>query len=595
MPPAYTTRIVSKLVVTICLTLLFSFLWLLSKHSLVYALPPQLEGKVKASELSFFRVDPQRVVWTSGDGVKNPERLLSVERGQAVLKESGPVATLKPGSSVVLDFGIEINGVIEIITPITPLKDPLQLRIRFGESVSETMAELGEKGAQNDHALRDQKVTLPWLGKISIGPSGFRFVRIDNIESKQEIAISEIFAQLIIRDVPYVGSFECSDDRLNKIWQTGAYTVHLNMQEYLWDGIKRDRLVWLGDMHPEVSVINTVFGHNEVVPKSLDMIRDRTPIPEWMNGISSYSMWWVIIHEDWYMHHGNLPYLQSQHTYLAALLKRLATFIGPDGAEKLDGMRFLDWPTFEDKKAVHEGLQAMMLLTMKSGERLAKHLNDSELEKTCSEAVSKLQRHTPQSSGRKSPAALLSLAGLRDASETANTILIPGGPKDLSTFYGFYVLDALAMAKQTNAGLDMVDRYWGGMLDVGATTFWEGFDLDWTLDAGRIDELVPPGKKDIHGDFGEHCYIGFRHSLCHGWAGGPTAWLSRHVLGVQPLTPGCRKLSIDPHLGRLEWAKGTFPTPHGPVSIDVRKLPDGTLQIDCSAPPEVEVVKQPTY
>ena len=39
----------------------------------------------------------------------------------------------------------------------------------------------------------------------------------------------------------------------------------------------------------------------------------------------------------------------------------------------------------------------------------------------------------------------------------------------------------------------------------------------------RIDELVPPGKKDLHGDFGAYCYVGFRHSLCHGWASGPTA------------------------------------------------------------------------
>ena len=50
------------------------------------------------------------------------------------------------------------------------------------------------------------------------------------------------------------------------------------MQEYLWDGNKRDRLVWLGDMHPEVMTVNTVFGYNEVVPKSLDLIRDVTPL-----------------------------------------------------------------------------------------------------------------------------------------------------------------------------------------------------------------------------------------------------------------------------------------------------------------------------
>ena len=63
------------------------------------------------------------------------------------------------------------------------------------------------------------------------------------------------------------------------------------MQEYLWDGVKRDRLVWVGDLHPEVMTVNTVFGYNEVVPKSLDLIRDITPLPQWMNGISSYSIW----------------------------------------------------------------------------------------------------------------------------------------------------------------------------------------------------------------------------------------------------------------------------------------------------------------
>ena len=91
-----------------------------------------------------------------------------------------------------------------------------------------------------------------------------------------------------------------------------------------------------------------------------------------------------------------------------------------------------------------------------------------------------------------------------------------------------------AKAGETDTALDFIRAYWGGMLDLGATTFWEDFDLGWTENAGRIDELVPPGKKDIHGDFGAYCYIGFRHSLCHGWAGGPTAWLSQHVLGIRP-------------------------------------------------------------
>ncbi len=557
------------------------------------AVPPNLSDKAVASPLSSFTIHPTRIIWKTPEGVANEERLLQSKSGQAVLKEPGPVLILKSGGGVVIDFGVEIQGLLEIVTPIGPDKEPPKLRVRFGESVAETMAELGERGAQNDHALRDQTVELPWLGKTTIGPGGFRFVRLDNVESNREIKISQVRSQLILRDLPYVGSFECSDERLNQIWKTGAYTVHLNMQDYLWDGTKRDRLVWLGDMHPEVSVINAVFGYNDVVPQSLDMIREVTPVTEWMNGISSYSMWWILIHEEWYLHHGNLEYLQAQKPYLTALLKRLATFVDDQGSEKLDGMRFLDWPTFENKKAVHEGLQAMMILTMQSGQHLAEILGDVELQRLCESTAAQLRRHQPESSGRKSPAALLALAGLRDSREVAKVVLIPGGPSDLSTFYGFYVLNALAGAGQVETGLDFVSQYWGGMLDFGATTFWEDFDLAWTKNAGRIDELVAEGKKDLHGDFGAHCYVGFRHSLCHGWAGGPTAWLTRHVLGVLPTAPGCRKIEISPHLGHLTYAKGTFPTPLGPLVVSHKKNADGSIATEFQAPAGIDVTVAP--
>lgn len=554
------------------------------------ALPPELDITAEKSPLSSFVIPPARIVWQSEAGVSHAQNLLGATRGQTVLKETQPPLVLAPGAALVIDFGVQISGSVELFTTMTKDKEMPSVRVRFGESLSETMAEIGERGAQNDHALRDQVVQVPWLGKTTIGPSGFRFVRLDNADAKIPLELSEVRAILQLRDIPYLGSFRCPDERLNRIWRTGAYTVHLNMQDYLWDGIKRDRLVWLGDMHPEVSVINAVFGANDVVPDSLDMIRDATPVTEWMNGISSYSMWWVIIHEDWHLHHGDLAYLGQQREYLTALLKRLATFVADDGREQLDGMRFLDWPTFENKEAVHEGLQAMMILAMDSGARLMKILGDRETADLCENTATRLRSHQPPSSGRKSPAALLSLAGLRDANQVAEKTLKPGGPKDLSTFYGFYVLNALAKSGDIDTGLDFISRYWGGMLDFGATTFWEDFDLEWTKNAARIDELVPEGKDDLHGDFGAHCYVGFRHSLCHGWAGGPTAWLSRHILGIEPAAPGFAKVRITPQLGHLEWAEGSFPTPHGIIRVRHEKQPDGTLKSDISLPSGVERV-----
>jgi len=557
---------------------------------LAEALPPALEGVAQKSPLTSFVIQPKRVVWTSDQGVENSANLLKPHSGQAVLSEPIPPLVMKPGGAIVIDFGKEITGSVELFTPMSQEKGA-SVRIRFGESVAEAMAEIGERGAQNDHALRDQVVKIPWLGKTTIGPSGFRFVRIDNADPKMDVQLSQVRAILTLRDVPYVGSFKCSDERLNKIWQTGAYTVHLNMQDYLWDGIKRDRLVWLGDMHPEVSVINSVFGFNDVVPKSLDMTRDVTPVTAWMNGISSYSMWWILIHEEWYLHHGNLDYLKQQQPYLTALLKRLATFVAADGKETLDGMRFLDWPTASDPVAVHEGLQAMMTLTMESGARLGEILGDKETAKLCADTAQRLRKHVPESSGRKAPAALLSIAGFRDPGEVSAKVLKKDGPKDLSTFYGFYVLNALAKSNDVDTALDFISQYWGGMLDFGATTFWEDFDLEWTKNAGRIDEPVAPGKKDLHGDFGAYCYVGFRHSFCHGWAGGPTAWLSKNVLGVTPVAPGCAQVRITPHLGGLAWAEGTYPTPKGPIHVRHDKQPDGTIKTAVQLPGGIARVK----
>jgi alpha-L-rhamnosidase len=571
-------------------TLLLATSWC-ALVSVVGALPPALNSVAKKSELSSFIIQPTRVVWTSESGVENSENLLKPKVGQVVLAEPIPPLLLKPGAGIILDFGIEISGYIELFNTQTQSKDMPSIRVRLGESVAETMVEIGDRGAQNDHSLRDQVMTVPWLGKKTVGPSGFRFARIDNVDPKIDLRLGEIRAVLQLRDIPYVGSFKSSDERLNKIWATGAYTVHLNMQDYLWDGVKRDRLVWLGDMHPEVAVINSVFGDNPIVPESLDLVRDITPVTEWMNGISSYSMWWIIIHEDWYLHHGNLDYLKKQKPYLASLIKRLATFVDKDGKETLNGMRFLDWPTFENKTAVHEGLQAMMKLTMESGARLSDILGDPETAALARSTAQRLATHVPNSSGRKSPAALLALAGLRDPAEVSNEVLKKNGPQDLSTFYGYYVLNALAKSGDIEAGISFINQYWGGMLDFGATTFWEDFDLAWTKDAGRIDELPIAGKKDLHGDFGAHCYVGFRHSFCHGWAGGPTAWLSKNVLGIAPAAPGFSKVRITPNLGHLKWVEGTFPTPKGPISVRHERRPDGSVDSKILLPEGIEQVE----
>ncbi len=540
-------------------------------------------------------IAPTQIIWQSENAeIVNAERLLKEGIHQASLINSD-VCKLKNSNgqaSIVLDFGRELHGGLEIVTGMWAGSKPVNVRVRFGESVSETMAEIGGKsGATNDHAIRDWELKLPWLGKIEIGNTGFRFVRIDLLSDDAELHLKEINAISIMRDIPYLGSFKSNDERLNKIWETGACTVHLNMQEYLWDGIKRDRLVWVGDMHPEVMTILSVFGANEVVPKSLDFIAEITPSNEWMNGISSYSMWWLLIQHQYYMNTGNMDYLKKHEDYIFELLTKLESKIEKNGKEVLDGHRFLDWPTSKDSLAIHAGLQSMMVMTFDAGKEMAQILGNSEKADHCDNVIQKLKLHTPELPIRKSPGALMALAGLADAKTVNKELLLKDGVKDISTFYGYYVLNAMAMAGNYNQAMAFISEYWGAMLDLGATSFWEDFNIDWIKNAGRIDEITPVGKVDVHASYGDYCYEGLRHSFCHGWASGPTAWLSQYVLGVEVIEPGCKTVKITPNLGDLKWVEGTYPTPEGVIKIRHEKREGGEIKSEITAPEGVTIIR----
>jgi alpha-L-rhamnosidase len=541
-------------------------------------------------------IDPQCIIWKTENEkakVENYRTLLKKSSGQITLNSRNACILRNNGGNagILLDFGFEIQGGVQILIWGCGKEKKATLRVRFGESAMEAMSELGEKGSSNDHAVRDQICEVGFLSMTEIGNTGFRFVRIDLLDENTFIEVKSVKAVLMLKDIEYKGSFECSDELLNRIWKTGAYTVHLNMQNYLWDGIKRDRLVWIGDMYPETSTIQAVFGFDEVVPRSLDLIRDETRLPGWMNGIPTYSMWWIIIHYYWFMQNGDIKYLEEQKEYLAALLKQLSECINEHGKDITPEMRFIDWPSSENKMAVDAGVQAMHLLAAEAGAKLCEILGEKEISKMCLKDVDRLKRFSVDCNGSKQAGALLALAGLADVKFMNSNILAVDGSKNISTFLGYFVLRARALAGDIEGGLNCIREYWGGMLKLGATTFWEDFNIEWLENAARIDELVSDGKKDVHGDYGNYCYKGYRHSLCHGWASGPTPWLSEYVLGVRILEPGCKTIKIEPQLGDLTWVQGTYPTPEGIIHIRHETREDGTVVSKIEAPKGIRIVE----
>lgn len=567
-------------------------------------LSERFPGYKSADDRARYVLAPEKIILVRGE-VENASSLLGKAESQApmnaALAEGKPVppALFKnaPGrekAAVLLDFGRELHGSFRFYSGVASLADGVRLakvRVRLGESVSEALTPLGVKNAGTDHALRDHVYDAPFMSATETGESGFRFVFLEFEDGEGELPVQAAEATLIFYDMPETGTFHSSDPLTDRIYETAAWTLRLNLQRYLWDGIKRDRLVWVGDMNTEIKTCLALFGDHPTLHRSLDHARDSTPEGEWMNGISSYSMWWVICHYDLFMGTGDLAYLAEQRDALRDILVRLASFVGTDGRETLPGFRFIDWPNQKSPEATHAGLQGLLRIGFLRGAFLMETLGEEKTASICREKAALLGKHRPDPAGSKQAASFLALADLGDPSQLYEKVIGPGGAKGYSTFLGYYTLKAAAAAGEYRAALKAMKEYWGSMLRMGATSFFEDFDISWTENAYGIDSLPVEGKHDLHGDFGGYCYVGLRHSLCHGWASGPVPYLAETVLGVEFLEPGGRRVRITPHLSGLAYAEGSVPTPYGAVHVR-HEAAGESVKSEIQLPPGVEMTEE---
>ena len=116
----------------------------------------------------------------------------------------------------------------------------------------------------------------------------------------------------------------------------------------------------------------------------------------------------------------------------------------------------------------------------------------------------------------------------------------------------FYELGALCAMGEQKYVMKEIKDYWGAMLKLGATTFWEEYD---------------PSKKGAE----HYAMYGrpFGKSLCHAWGASPIYLLGKYYLGVKPTSPGYKTYTVEPALGGLQWMQGKVPTPAGDIGLYV--------------------------
>jgi hypothetical protein len=131
-----------------------------------------------------------------------------------------------------------------------------------------------------------------------------------------------------------------------------------------------------------------------------------------------------------------------------------------------------------------------------------------------------------------------------------NVLLNDNIQKITTPYMRFYELEALCAMGEQDYVLKQMKDYWGGMLKLGATSFWEEYN---------------PTKSgaDVYAMYGRP----FGKSLCHAWGASPIYLLGKYYIGVKPTSPGYQTYTIEPNLGGLQWMQGSVPTPVGNIDV----------------------------
>lgn len=499
-------------------------------------------------------------------GAGPPSATFAVRLSQHSVEELSP--------ALMLDFGREVTGRIHLRSASDK---PILMSTAYGESEDEALFQ---------PYLGRRTVYVPPEGDAYGPKSGFRFVYVRFLTDARLAAMD---LDGIAYPVEYKGAFNSPDPTLNRIWQTGAYTAHLCMQDGIWDGVKRDRARWAGDLDVSGPVIEDVFADRTLMEDTLMRLLEETRGTRHVNGITGYSALWIHSLADFYRHTGDREFLLRTHDGMLALLRTMDRDIGPDGLfSPLPREHvFVDWSPglSSDTPEARRATDFEYLLAFKdaawllneAGDQGAARQYETRYRELRAKARTQLMDATTHTFGStvqtNAMAVLAGVATEADYPELwkrvfANIDVVTPDSPHLTPYYGFYILEAMAQLGHRAEAVRWLRDFWGGMIAEGATSFWESYDPRWT-------------KRHFHTGLEADGLAGYYVSLAHGWSAGPTSWLSEQLLGVRATGAGFRTVSIKPDLAGMPWIEGAVPTPHGLIHLHTEKgktlldLPDG--------------------
>ncbi len=483
-------------------------------------------------------------------------------------KEQSAVSVTKDKQSMLVDFGKETFGFIQL----HGLAGKGKLSVYYGESEEEALSI--EHCETLDRVDVDNPAKKNEIMKLS---KAYRFV---NVQYDEGVTLDSVSMLYEYADVKERGSFTCNDEKINRIYDVAKYTFELNTREFFIDGIKRDRWIWSGDAYQSYLMNYYLYFDSETVKRTTYALRGKDPVTGHINTIMDYTFYWFLGIYDYYLYTGDKNFIAQNYDRMKTLMDYILARRNKDGLmEWMTGdWIFIDWAEGLSKKGEVSFEQLLLARSLETMALCANISNDKDAATEYNALAADMRKKLFDIYWNDQKQALVHSRvdgkQTEDVTRYANmffiffdyfnqqqkqqvktSVLLNNNIQKITTPYmRFYELEALCALGEQSYVLKEMKDYWGGMLKLGATSFWEEYN---------------PAKQgaEHYAMYGRE----FGKSLCHAWGASPLYLLGKYYLGVKPTAPGYAAYLVEPNLGGLEWIQGKVPTPDGEIELYVSK------------------------
>ncbi len=429
---------------------------------------------------------------------------------------------------------------------------------------------------------------------FSLRRRAFRFLKITFSEN---VCITGIRLKMCAFPETTTGYFRSNDEMLNKAWEVGKYTLHVNKQQEYESCPRNEMQFFSGDGAIDALIDLYAYGSDDLLKTSLALKHDErstgVAYTPYFNRITiqwDYFAWRIICI---YLHYK----LSGDKEFVKHFFKEAETGLLWQ-LERLDknGLMFqrqcvvstfnytvgqTEWSCSGHRLGEKVALNCLLYKSLTSMAEMARAIGKKEKARTWLSKAEEIKNAINErlwnsekecytdsldSFIAQDGNTLAVMFGVADKEKSekvlsvmkrelwtpyGSTILnehvehVRGGNTTVSPLFNTYEAQIRFACGHEDEAMDLMRRTWGTMLKKGAETFWE----------------FSPASESERWDVPSHA-----------WSSGIVYLLSGYVLGIRPLKAEYKEVIFNPKMCDLTFVKGVVPTPKGFIGVSCEKI-----------------------